>query len=396
MTLVLDPSQERAVELAVSAPIACLTGGPGTGKSTIVRTLLERSKGWTLLASPTGKAAKRLAETTGRAASTIHRLLSYGPCELTGQLRFRIDRNCPLEADLVVIDEASMLDIELADALLDAVQGETRLLLVGDANQLPSVGPGRVFADLIESGTVPVARLEHVHRSAAESWVCSQAPAILRGAAPDLRERADFAWVESVSRDDLVRNAIASALGVHEETGALPPVLIPQNTGPAGVEAINACVQVRVNPPRPGERVHGKAPFELRPRDPVIQTKNDYTLGVFNGEIGIVVHVDDTQRVHVALDDRTVVYSKSQATKLRLAYALTIHKSQGSEWPWIVVVCHSTHSYMLSRQLLYTGITRAKKGVVLVGDKTGLDRALANTAPEKRNTGLVERLRGAA
>lgn len=211
-----------------------------------------------------------------------------------------------------------------------------------------------------------------------------------------MRRRADFGWCPVTAASDLPAQILDMAIAVREATGALPAVLCPQNTGKAGVEALNACIQARVNPRRAGEKTSGAAPNELRMRDPVIQTKNDYTLAVFNGEIGVVAHVDEAQRVHVAFDDRTVVYSKSQAFKLRLAYSLTIHKSQGSEWPWIVVVCHSTHSYMLSRQLLYTAITRAKKGVVLVGDEVGLERALGNTAPEKRNTGLVERLRGAA
>lgn len=386
----LDESQARAVALATTAKIACLTGGPGTGKSTTVRAVLDAIPGAAVeLASPTGKAARRLAQTTGRSARTLHRLLEYRG---TGFDRCAL---FPVEADLVVVDESSMLDVELADALFSALADETRLLLVGDANQLPSVGPGRVFADMIDSGEVPVARLDQVHRAAAESWVCSQAPKFLRGEAPDLKSRADFGWMPT-PKEQLAAQVLDIVITVEKATGALPPVLVPMNPGPAGVDALNATIQARVNPRRRGELAHGKAPGELRPRDPVMQTRNDYLLGVFNGETGVVVSIDEAGKVAVAFDERVVEYSKGQASALRLAYALTIHKSQGSEWPWIVVVCHSTHTYMLSRQLIYTAITRAKKGVVLVGDEAGLERALKNVAPSKRNTSLTERLRGAA
>jgi exodeoxyribonuclease V alpha subunit len=456
--IVLDPSQEKAVELALEARVAVITGGPGCGKTTCLRTALDRldaaGRGSYALAAPTGKAARRLSEATGRHAGTVHRLLEYGPLVdehgfETGELGFRRNRSNPLDRELVVIDEASMLDVELAAAVRRAINpARTRLLLVGDANQLPSVGPGRVFGDLIESGKVPVARLTHLHRAAAESWVCTQAPVILAGDLPATGDRPDFLWVQREDRDQA-----ASAL-VKVVTEELPrrgidagdiQVLIPQRIGPAGIEALNPRLQSILNPDHRDASTSWKiGPYVVRPRDRVIQTFNDYTLNVMNGEVGAVDQVrekavdcatctatglvasTDPERVELARSigiepretcpdcagsrqlrpglvvrfpdgprDRVVTYSRGQAESLHLAYALTIHKSQGSEWPWVVVLVHSTHTRMLTRQLLYTGITRARKGVVIVGDLKGLERAVRETRDVQRNTGLIERLRAA-
>jgi exodeoxyribonuclease V alpha subunit len=398
----LDPSQERAVELVCTAGIGVVTGGPGTGKTTSLRNALDRldALGHTyLLCSPTGKASRRMREATGREAMTVHRALEWSPPD-------RCFLRCaahPIDEDVVVVDESSMLDVELAHALCEAVQGSTRLILIGDADQLPSVGPGRVFGDLIASTKCPVARLTTLHRAAAESWVCSQAPEILAGRVPDLRERRDFWHVERADRDEAAEALVQvvtvglPALGIPSEE---VQVLVPQNIGPAGTDALNRRLQAILNPNRHDGSAGWKVGGEqvLFRGDRVIQTKNVYEPAeVMNGEGGVVERVStdggaDAELV-VRFDDRSVPYDRERAQKLRLAYALSVHKSQGSEWPWVVVFVHSTHTRMLTRQLLYTAITRAKRGVVLVGDRLGIERAVANESDSKRNTGLVERLR---
>ena len=395
MSIELNVEQADAVELICSAPIGVVTGGAGTGKTTCLRTALDRLDDEGVdyaLASPTGKAAKRMQEATGRDASTIHRLLKYTP---SGFLHTRSE---PLDCALVVVDEASMVDVELMDALLDAIDPTaTRLILMGDAQQLPSVGPGRVLADLIDSGLVPVVRLVQVHRAAAESWVATQAPRVLLGERLDLRERDDFVCVFGADMERLAK-AVVERMEAFESAGIDAQVLVPQRTTALGVDELNRRLQLALNgTPGPKAWKIG-AKHKAFAGDRVIQTKNDYTRGVFNGEVGVVVGLERIEGVEVLVvdfDGRQVSYAREAAGALQLAYALTIHKSQGSEWPWVIVVCHQAHTYMLSRQLLYTGLTRAKKGVVLVGDQAGLDRALKDASPAKRNTELAERLREA-
>lgn len=397
MSITLDPSQEAAVDLMLSAPLAIVTGGPGCGKTTTLKAALDRldARGDSsyALASPTGKASRRMQEATGRDATTLHRLLEYGRRPDGLGMGFLRNEDCPLEQELIVVDESSMIDVRLGAALMRAVDpSRTRVVFVGDADQLPSVGPGRVFADLIESGEVPVARLNTLHRAAQDSWVCANAPLVLAGERPDLRAREGFAWVPATDGATAARSAvdvIARELPGRGIEGA--QLLVPQKTGVAGVDALNRTLQAQLNPPR-GEKGWKRDDFELRPRDRVIQTRNDYELNVMNGEVGEVRRIDGGELV-VDFEGREVIYNALSAVGLQLAYALTIHKSQGSEWAWVVVLCHSTHSYMLSRQLLYTALTRAKKGVVLVGDDKGLDLALKNIAPTRRNTTLVERLK---
>ena len=482
-TFALDESQLAAVDLVCTASLGVVTGGPGTGKTTCLRTALDRidatggtacpsckGTGVTLvhdefggdsyedkclpcagtgrsvnyaLAAPTGKAARRMSEATGREARTIHRVLGYGPLP-GGGVGFAHHARNPVPYDLVVVDEASMLDVELASDLLDAIGPGTRLILVGDVDQLPSVGPGRVFGDIIESKRVPVARLTKLHRAAAESWVCSQAPRILAGELPDLTTRPDFVRVLAEDRDvaaralvDVVTKHLPAQRGA---TGEAVQVLVPQRVGNAGTEALNVRLQALLNPMRREDEPAWKlGPYTVREGDRVIQTSNDYHLNVMNGEVGVVAWVREKQltcpkcegkkRLEETIGkgdeertierdcarcggkgalppgmgvkfpegrgERLVEYSKSKADGLALAYALTIHKSQGSEWPWVVVLVHSTHTMMLTRQLLYTAITRAKVGVVLVGDKAGLERAVKETKDAMRNTALVERLRAA-
>lgn len=407
----LDPSQERAVELVCTAPLGVVTGGPGTGKTTCLRVALdrlERRGAIVKLASPTGKAARRLEEATGRSASTLHRLLEYHPA--APPPHFLRTAAAPLECDLVVVDETSMLDVELADALLSAVQSPTRLVFVGDADQLPSVGPGRVFADLITSARVPVARLTTLHRAAAESWVCSQAPEVLAGRVPDLRPRKDFLWVEQSDRARAVDALLELVTGTLPRSGVSDAqVLVPQNVGPAGAELLNRVLQGALNDRAPGSGWKVGRETELRVGDRVIQTRNDYTLrdshggeGVFNGEVGRVARIDNENGwLTVDFDagsdsERLVHYDRDRAGALALAYALTGHRAQGSEWPWVVVLVHSTHTRMLTRQWLYTAVTRARQGVVIVGDRLGIERAVKNVSDARRNTSLVERLRSAS
>lgn len=442
MSITLDESQIAAVELVCNAAVGVVTGGPGTGKTTCLRTALDRLDAAGVryaLAAPTGKAARRMREATGRHTQTVHRLLAWGPDQVTGELGFQRSEHAPIDADVVVVDESSMLDIDLAAALTAAVGPRTRLVLVGDADQLPSVGPGRVFGDIIAAGSVPVARLTTLHRAAQESWVCTESRVILGGGMPDLRDRHDFRWLGHAARDaavDALTSAVFRDLPALGVAAADVQVLIPQRKGPAGCELVNPRLQQLLNPERdsdpPGWRLgKGDDAPTARLRDRVIQTRNDYDLGVMNGEVGEVAAIvtEPTEcrpcggsgsigvagsyasscptcggsgrrapylTVRYPADDggtRTVEYGRGQVFALDLAYALTIHKSQGSQWPWVVVFVHSTHTRMLTRQLLYTAITRASRGVVLVGDEVGLGRAVRETRETRRNTRLTTRLR---
>lgn len=390
MSIEYDDSQLAAISMATREPISIITGGPGTGKSTILREVLSQLAGKRVaLAAPTGKAAKRMHEATGQPAQTIHRLLKYNPVTRG----FFHGSEEPLGADVVVVDEASMIDVGLFASLLEAIDPETtRLVLVGDADQLPSVGAGAILRDLVHDSPVPCARLTQVHRSKADSWICANAPRVLDGIDLDIdNSRSDFEFVDV----DAAANVPKFCGDAYESLGA--QVLVPQRTGKAGADAINLAMQERFNPLRPNEAQWGKAPNLMRPRDRVIHVKNDYELGVFNGECGEIVDIDDDAGVMlVQYPDRNapVAYSKAASWNLRLSYALTIHKSQGSEWPWVICVVHNTHSYMLTRQLLYTAITRGKEGVCIVGNAAGIANALKSERDSSRNTALCDRIRG--
>lgn len=389
----LDPSQVAAVDLATHARFALVTGGPGTGKTTCLKHALDgmTARGETYaLCAPTGKAARRMFEATGRPATTIHRLLG---CQGANRWQYHAERQ--LQLDAVIVDESSMVDIELFDALTAAINPRrTRLIMIGDANQLPPVGPGRPFGDLIDSGLVPTATLQHVHRSAAESWVCGNAPRVLAGERPELTARHDFRYVPVTHSVDIMTTLRRLTDVVKAELNADYQVLIPQRPGVAGILAANMMLQNVLNPRHPGQAFIQRQGYMLRVGDRVIHTRNNYRLEVFNGEVGQVIALDGAG-VTVQLEGREpVVYSLQDANDLQHAYALTVHRSQGSEFPWVIVVCHSTHSYTLTRQLLYTAITRAKQGVILVGDDTGLARALDGRRRPTRNTTLIERIKG--
>jgi exodeoxyribonuclease V alpha subunit len=398
----LDPSQQAAVELGCTVRFGIITGGPGTGKSTSLKAILDEldiAGEHYALAAPTGKAARRMTEAAGglhvpeRQAKTIHRLLEWQ------RGMFTRNRDNPLDADVVIVDEASMLDVELAADLVRAVRPNARLILVGDANQLPSVGPGRLLADLVESGDVPVARLTHVHRSAAESWICRNAPKVLAGERLELATLPDFRFFEASdgqSAAELVRQIVR----MPEYAGA--QVLSPQRTFACGTNELNLSLQAQLNPPAVSKPEWKIGDRTLRTGDRVIQTVNNYTLNVFNGEVGTIVEIvkpnplDPSATDEIMLidfGDRVLQFSKSNAINLELAYALTVHKCQGSEFPWVICVVHSSHTHMLSRQLFYTAITRAKKGVVLVGNVDGINVATSAKEPPKRNTMLIERMR---
>jgi exodeoxyribonuclease V alpha subunit len=392
----LDDSQHQALELMLSARVGVVTGGPGTGKSTVLgQALRQLSFTSTLCAAPTGKAAKRINEVLGdqAVALTIHRAL--GATRNSLGWSFTRNRNNPLEFRDIFVDESSMVSADLAARLVDAVGEQSRLIFVGDADQLPSVGPGQVFQDLIDSGRVPVARLTKVHRAAMESWVCRNAPLILHGDI-DLEPCEDFSFVEA--KDPVAAHSImVSVAKAAKAAGEDFQILIPQGPGPMGTDIFNNVLQDALVPATgsdmalTGRTGHGN-PYEIRLNDRIICTRNDYDNLVFNGEVGDVIALNP-EYVQVDYGDRSVTYTHSDASALRLAHALTIHKAQGSEWEHVIVLCHGMHRHMWSRQLLYTALTRARKKVTLVGNYYGIGEALNNNNPRRRITSLAKRLR---
>ncbi|WP_062206760.1 ATP-dependent RecD-like DNA helicase [Streptomyces sp. NBRC 109706] len=399
----LAEEQEQAVRLALTERVAVLTGGPGCGKSFTVRSVVElaRAKGAkVLLAAPTGRAAKRLAELTGAEASTVHRLLELRP---GGDAAF--DRDRPLDADLVVVDEASMLDLLLANKLVKAVAPGAHLLLVGDVDQLPSVGAGEVLRDLLAPGSpVPAVRLTRIFRQAQESGVVTNAHRINEGLPPVTSGLTDFFLFVEEDTEQAGRLAVdVAARRVPAKFGLDPrrdvQVLTPMHRGPAGAGALNGLLQESITPPRPGlpEKRFGGRVFRVG--DKVTQIRNNYEKGangVFNGTVGVVTGLDpDEQRLTVLTDeDEEVGYDFAELDELAHAYAVTIHRSQGSEYPCVVIPVTTSAWMMLQRNLLYTAVTRAKRLVVLVGSRRALAQAVRSVSAGRRCTALDARLTG--
>ena len=396
----LDDEQMKAARQALQQKVFVITGGPGTGKTTLLISLLailRRAKVSFALAAPTGRAAKRMTETAGEEAMTIHRLLEYNPREGS----FQRNQDHPLKVDVVIVDEASMVDLALMDHLLSAIDPHSHLILVGDVDQLPSVGPGCVLKDLIDSGVVPVSVLRRIFRQNEESLIVINAHKILRGQSLEFagaREKRDFDFMARESEEEiletvkeLVRERIPHTLQLpSEQVVQSVQVLTPMHRGLLGTIQLNRELQKLLNPV--GEALERGGSL-LRVRDKVMQLRNNYDKGVFNGDLGRIIAIDKEEgKVRVDFDDRVVEYESDELDELSLAYATSIHKSQGSEYPVVVLPLHTSHYMMLYRSILYTAVTRGKKLVIVVGSRKALGMAIRNVRVEKRNTGLKEKL----
>jgi exodeoxyribonuclease V alpha subunit len=401
----LSEEQRRAIHLAARSRLMILTGGPGTGKTFTLRTMVElfhAMRKTVALASPTGRAAARLSEVTGREARTIHRLLEFDPSEM----RFKRNDVWPLEADVVIIDEASMIDIVLANSLIKAIDEHASLILVGDADQLPSVGPGAFLQDLISSGVAPVARLTQIFRQAARSLIVQNAHQINRGEFPRLvkpgEEHSDCYFIEAEEPDEVVSlivNSVSKSLPNRFGYDPLKDIqtLSPMNHGRVGARRLNNALQAALNPQLPGSPAKAEAvrgDRTLRAGDKVIQRANNYRLEVFNGDMGMIETIDlEDQMIAVRFADRIVEYDFADSLELSHGFAVTIHKSQGSEYPAVVIPLHTQHYLMLSRNLLYTALTRAKNTVVMIGTRQAIETAMRNLEATRRFTGLARELK---
>ncbi|HSO94323.1 MAG TPA: ATP-dependent RecD-like DNA helicase, partial [Candidatus Dormibacteraeota bacterium] len=401
LAISLAPSQQDAVRLALTSKILVITGGPGVGKTTLVNsilTILRAKHIKALLCAPTGRAAKRLSESTGLEAKTIHRLLEIDP--QTG--KFKRNQDSPLDCDLLVVDECSMIDVPLANQLLKAIASRSAVIFVGDVDQLPSVGPGQVLADLIDSATVPVIRLTEVFRQAATSPIVPAAHQINEGSFPSWPtsgEASDFymAFVEepeaiAQSVVDLVKTRLPARFGLDPVRDI--QVLCPMNRGITGARGLNQSLQAALNPP--GEHSVERFGYAFSTGDKVMQIENNYEREVYNGDIGFVAGIDrEEEELMVAFDARVVRYPFGELDELVLCYATTIHKSQGSEYPVVVIPVSTQHYMMLKRNLIYTGITRGKRLVVLVGQKRALAIAVKGKQVGRRWSKLKDRLTSA-
>ena len=387
--MTLAESQKEAIRVALGAKVLVITGGPGVGKTTLVNSLLKILLAKTVgieLCAPTGRAAKRLSESTGRDARTIHRLLETDP--RTGS--FRRNEENALDCDLLVVDETSMVDVPLMRALLRALPDRAALLLVGDVDQLPSVGPGQVLADVIASGAMPVVRLTEVFRQAAESRIIVNAHRINQGLMPSLTpiEGGDFYFVDAADAEEGVQKLLAIVQERIPRRFGFDPiggiqVLCPMNRGGLGARSLNIELQNALNPP--GEIRVERFGWTFCPGDKVMQVENDYDKDVYNGDLSMVSRVDmEESEVSVEFDGREVIYGFGDLDELVLAYATTIHKSQGSEYPAVVIPLSTQHYPMLQRNLVYTGVTRGKRLVVLVGQRKALAIAVKGARARRR------------
>jgi exodeoxyribonuclease V alpha subunit len=396
-SLTLSEEQRAAVESACGHKVSIITGGPGTGKTTITRVVVRALKALGLkisLAAPTGRAAKRLAEATGFTATTLHRLLRYQPA--TG---FEFNEEKKLSADVMVVDEVSMLDCGLCLSLLRALPLTCRLVFVGDENQLPSVGAGNVLGDMIESGVVPAVRLTHIYRQARESMIVVNAHRINEGefplGSPEVPPKADFFWVEKENLIELqalvlrmVCERIPEAYGLDPMTDV--QVLTPMHKGEVGTVALNRLLQERLNPDG-RELVRGQRAYRVGDR--ILQLRNNYDKEVFNGDLGRILAIDiEDETLGAEFDGREVEYGFDELDEIGLAYAISVHKSQGSEYPAVVMPVVSQHYMLLQRNLIYTGLTRARKLAVLMGSRRAMHMGLGNERGRQRHTSLAVRL----
>ena len=410
LDITLAPAQRQAVELALKAGALVITGGPGTGKTTILRfviTLLEEMGTEYALCAPTGRAAKRMGEATGRDASTIHRLLEYS----YGEGGFGRNAENTLLADVVIVDEMSMVDVPLMAALLRALAPGTRLIMVGDSDQLPSVGPGNVLRDMVDSGQIPVVRLTEIFRQSGRSAIVTNAHRINEGQMPILEGLEDFGFEPMEEQEAVIRRLIALNSGKAAKLDAQEPlqdiqVLAPMKKGPLGVYNLNKRLQEALNPPahKKKERKYGDVVF--REGDKVMQIKNDYRLawtrslphqppemgeGVYNGDLGTIMSIDlYEQTLEVLFDDgRSAVYSFSMLEELELAYCISIHKSQGSEFPIVLLPLLGGPPMLLNRNLLYTAVTRARHMVCILGRQSCIQQMVRNNQVKRRYSGLA-------
>ncbi|MEH6648068.1 SF1B family DNA helicase RecD2 [Sulfitobacter sp.] len=398
----LAESQAEAIRLALKSKTIVITGGPGVGKTTIVNSILRILAAKSvklLLCAPTGRAAKRMTEATGMEAKTIHRLLEFDP----KAFGFKRGKENPLDCDLLAIDESSMVDVMLMQSLLKAVPSNAALLIVGDIDQLPSVGPGQVLADIIGSGAVPVMRLTEVFRQAAQSKIITTAHAINAGRMPDLappEDEADFYFVPAADPEQAVSRIVELvAKRIPKRFGFDPikdiQVLCPMNRGGVGARSLNIELQAALNPA--GDKKVERFGWTFAPGDKVMQIENDYDKDVYNGDIGMIEDIDMVEgEVVVDFEGRSVNFVFGELDTLVLAYAATIHKSQGSEYPVVVIPVMTQHYAMLQRNLIYTGVTRGKKLVVLVGQKKAVAIAVKNVSGRRRWSKLDEWLSGAS
>lgn len=392
--ILLDAIQVNAIIMALTERIMIITGSPGTGKSTILNfiiKILEREKKKFMMAAPTGRASKRMTETTGRESKTIHRLLNFNP-KLN---KFLKDEDNPIDADIIIIDEASMIDIRLMRNLLSAIKSDSSLIFVGDIDQLPSVGPGYVLGDLINSGNIPVCELKKIYRQEGQSQIIRNAHKVRDGQFPYIKNKdsEDFFFLEKNDPEEVVNlilhlltNKIPSSFGMDPLNDV--QVLVPTNKGVCGVINLNSRIQKILNPGSTG-LLHGNRWFRVG--DKVIQLKNNYNKGIYNGDIGIITSIDmELNEASIEYDGRKVDYSFYEMDEINHSYAISIHKSQGSEFKCVIIPLLTSHYMLLQRNLLYTALTRARELAILVGSKKAIGMAVNKNIVEKRFTSLKE------
>ena len=407
--------QETAIREAAASGLLLITGGPGTGKTTILKGILsvfDQMGLKALLAAPTGRAAKRMGEVTGREASTIHRLLEAGIDPKTGKMFFAKDESSPLKADAIIVDEMSMVDICLLHSLLQAIPDNKRLILVGDPDQLPPVGPGFPFSDCLRSQVLPSVRLTEIFRQAQESLIVMNAHRVNHGEIPNLRSRtSDFFFLPCRSEEEVAQTITSLCAARLPKNMGIPSeqiqVLTPTRKGGVGTWSLNSILQSSLNPPAPDKKERKFGDFTFREGDRVMQIRNNYDIlwkkldstaigsGIFNGDIGTIRQIDSAeQTVTVVFDDREAVYDFTQLNELEPAFAMTVHKSQGSEYRAVILSAWNGSPYLLSRSILYTAITRARELLIIVGREETVAAMVENAKVGRRYTGLKLRLQG--